>query len=239
MELRAKLLPHIEPLQAHIFVADQARAIYEVIGKYRSEALRANLGVCLGAVQASLADTYLLSLTKLYESDNPRYTINSVPTALTYLESLNGELPILEGPNVARFMALSDKMLGVQMFSAAPMQPAEILSRLRRHLPSLERVHECELSQTLGAFRTHRDKRVAHPERVDYASLPRASWEAADRLLMYAKVFLGIVGWAFMATIYVDGDGEYMLSRDAQMSGSCMERLLKMARLDGQSEESA
>lgn len=229
--LRKELTPIIEPLAALVFSADEAYAIYEQIGLHARAIEQHNFGICLGAIQVSLANTYLLALTKLYERQGSRYPLRSIPAALQYLTENVARLPILERPNLLRAMRALDATMGLHLFSDCAPDPREVLQRFQDRLPSLERVDSCELSRTLSALRAHRDKRIAHPEAILPASLPTASWNDARQLLNYAKCFLGIVGWAFMATVYVSSEGVYLLESDARMRGRCMARLLRKAGL--------
>lgn len=87
------------------------------------------------------------------------------------------------------------------------------------------------MSQALDSVKNIRDKRIAHDENVAVERLPRVTWLELNKLLDYAKSFIGAIGWGYLSTAYVYNDGSYALSCDAQRTSSAMRRLLKRAEI--------
>lgn len=229
--LKADLKEYIDSLVAHVLVADQSYFLYMKIAESAGAINRANLGIALGVIQERLADSYILALTKLFEPPSPRYLTRSIPGAIKFLKSNQTVLKILQAPNVECLVKDFGQKMGYTILTDKVSKTTDLISHLRSSIPSLDKIKSCNLSRTLNVLKTHRDKRVAHPEAIGSNRLPKTSWKDAQNLLNYAKYFIGIVGWAFLSTAYEVNHGEYLLSRDAKRSAEAMERLFKMAKL--------
>lgn len=79
------------------------------------------------------------------------------------------------------------------------------------------------------AFKTLRDKNVAHPEAIRLEDLPEATFAQIGRLVALARTFVGAVGFGYLTVAYKDDQGRYLMSRNAGRSTTCLARLLAKA----------
>jgi hypothetical protein len=78
----------------------------------------------------------------------------------------------------------------------------------------------------LNALKALRDKRLAHPEAIEAERIPQATWEQAESLLTQAKRMMGILG-AWTCEAYVDNDGDYLMTYDAEVAPYSLRRMLR------------
>ncbi len=87
---------------------------------------------------------------------------------------------------------------GMNVESLAEMPDSGISSTIVQFytvsLPSTELATWCEMSKSLQAVVTRRDKVVAHNEMIDRSTLPQTSWADIEQLMSYAKGFIDVVG---------------------------------------------
>jgi len=102
-----------------------------------------------------------------------------------------------------------------------------IVIKIRKTLPG--RSKQQDLTDALKAWRTKRNKRIAHKEDTSVDQLPPTTWKQGQVLLDDAKRFLSLVGWGYLSRVYMFDDDRYHLTRDAERSALALRRLLKMA----------
>jgi len=119
---------------------------------------------------------------------------------------------------------------GMNIESLAQMSDSAITSTIvqfyNRSLPSTELVAWCEMSRSLHAVVTRRDKVVAHNEMIDRSSLPQTSWADIEQLMSYAKGFIDVVGIGYISMCFAADDGHYFLTQDARVASHVLSKLL-------------
>lgn len=118
---------------------------------------------------------------------------------LELLERSSDELVIEQRIAVMRRLAHA----GMNVESLAEMPDSRITSTIVQFytasLPSTELATRCwcEMSKSLHAVMTRRNKVVAHNEMIDRSTLPQTSWAEIEQLMLYAKTLLSkiIVSW--------------------------------------------
>jgi hypothetical protein len=84
-------------------------------------------------------------------------------------------------------------------------------------------------ARALQALKTLRDKNIAHPEAIRPEDLPKTTFAQIDELVALARTFVGLVGIGYLNVAYQDDKGHYLMSRDAERSTLCLDRLLQTA----------
>jgi hypothetical protein len=211
---------------AELFTAEQTYALLKQIGQNASAINDGNFGAFFGPLQSVLSNACLLSVAKLFEKPNKKYPTRSIPSVLQLLESSSNELLVGQRIIVMRRLAAA----GMNIESLAEISDSAITSRIVQFyygsLPSTELVAWCEMSRSLHAVVTRRDKVVAHNEMIDRSALPHTSWADIEQLMSYAKGFIDVVGIGYISTGFASDDGHYFLTQDAQLAAHVLKKLL-------------
>lgn len=183
-------------------------------------------------MQSIFSDKFILSVTKIFEKENPRYPTHSIPVVIGLLEKNSDVLSIIERYNFLR--VLND--IGLRGSTLEELRDSELTHRVVAHfrasLPDINKKENCELSRALDAVKSIRDKRIAHDEKAAATGLPPMTWAELNKLLAYAKSFIGAIGWGYLSIAYEANNGDYILSRDALRTSAAMRRLLKKAGIE-------
>ncbi len=119
---------------------------------------------------------------------------------------------------------------GMNVESLAEMPDSGISSTIVQFytvsLPSTELATWCEMSKSLQAVVTRRDKVVAHNEMIDRSTLPQTSWADIEQLMSYAKGFIDVVGIGYISMCFAADDGHDFLTQDAQLAAHVLKKLL-------------
>jgi len=206
-----------------IFRAERAYGLLREIGT-NAGAINASrgFGELFGVFQALAQSEVLLALARLYDRPNPRYPVRCLQGLLKELEAHAEELPeIVEKPNL--FKELRTMGMPGETVAELDGRPDPEITRAIVKL-QLERLEEPTIVQAVDRVKNIRDKVVAHNEDVQGVQGP--TWSAVVMLLKVAKDFVGLIGWAYLSTVYTH-DGTYTLSSDANRPARAMRRLLQ------------
>lgn len=207
-----------------IFEAEQSLSLIEACGKNQEFLAHNRFGELFGTVQWMAINQFILSVTKLYEKPNEHYPNRSLPSILNYIEQKAEHLE----PQELHPVRCGFESLGVDTvdFDAADssLKRSQLIVSIRDRMPDVGN------SNSLCALKTLRDKKIAHPEDVDLDKIEKTTWEEAERLIVPAKAAVGIIGYAYLSTAYLDHKGSYLPSVDGSRVGRAMERLVKAAR---------
>jgi hypothetical protein len=229
---REELEEYVRALATHVLMADRAYAVLRVIGENARRINEQNLGNLFGYFQIVLADHFGLALTKLFERGSSRNRVRSLPTVLDLLERHAETLNVSAGPRLwASLQALGTVPVRSQSCAAVT---GTIIETYRRVMPDAVKSDTCGLSLALKAWRARRDKRTAHDEAVSTTELPSTTWGESQRLLDFAKEFVGTVGWTYLSTAYVGKFGDddvYLLAVDAERDAMALRRLFVAANI--------
>jgi hypothetical protein len=200
---------------ADIFLALQARHIFGAIGEHAEQINASSYRPVFAVLQSYASDIFVLAVTRLLEREK-NYPLRSVHGVLEFLRVHASEIPLKEPVFVIQALL----RLGYESdaFGGAG-QTAAVVGVLLGRLP-----HYAD-NVALDALRTLRDKRIAHPERLEAESLPTTTWEDAETLLKIPIEALAVCG-AYLSTGYVDNEGHLFMDSDAQMAANSIRRLL-------------
>lgn len=207
-----------------IFKAERAYAVLKSIGE-NADAINVserNFGELFGVLQGHAQTEALIAVARLYDRPSKHYPTRCLRALLDELDAKAEALPpIIEKPNLAKELArqgmTADK---VALVNSAP--DADVTRAMMTFLRG--RLDDPEVVEAIERVKDVRDKRIAHNEAAHAIEGP--TWKAVLRLLALAQEVVGLVGWAYLSTVYIH-EGRYFLSSDAQRSGSAMRRLLE------------
>jgi hypothetical protein len=212
-----------EGLVSDILKMERAYHILFFIGnnadKFNDRTL-GNFGELFGAFQGSLEVDAVLAAARIYDAPSNRYPTRCLRRALSLMEERVEELPEIAEPyntklSLAFLGETSDALDSVD--SGRDKFVAKFVPAFRQILDS------DDVLQAVDSLKYVRDKRIAHNE----AAEPHGpTWEALNSLVKHAQNFVGVVGWAFLSTAYVN-DGTYFLTSDARRPSNALRRLLE------------
>jgi hypothetical protein len=228
MNAKETVKSYVDGIVADLFAAEQAYALLKQIGQNANAINQANFGALFGPLQSVLSNACFLSVAKLFEKPSKNYPTRSIRSVLELLERSSNELVIEQRIAVMRRLAHA----GMNVESLAEMPDSRITSTIVQFytasLPSTELATRCwcEMSKSLHAVMTRRNKVVAHNEMIDRSTLPQTSWAEIEQLMLYAKRFIDVVGIGYISTGFADDDGHYFLTQDAKSAAHVLKKLL-------------
>jgi len=214
-----------------IFNAEEAFALEEFIGINADAINKATFGAFFGDLQLILNRQLILSLARIYEAPNNRYSIRSIPVGLKILEENAGTLPIPERPTLIKDL----KKLGLDASMLNPMTDQELTIEVVNYLKGkIPRPIEngSLLDRALHATQTLRNKNVAHPESIAWSDLPKPKYSELKTLIDIAKDFVSLVGLPYLSIGYQCDAGDYLLSSDATRSLRCLKRIFEKLEIE-------
>ena len=216
----------MDGIVADLFVAEQTYALLKQIGQNANAINQANFGALFAPLQSVLSNAFFLLIAKLFEKPSKKYPTRSIPSVLQLLERSSHELAIEQRIAVMRRLAAA----GMNIESLTEMPDAGITSTIVQFytasLPSTKLATWCEMSKSLHAVVTRRDKVVAHNEMIDRSTLPQTSWKDIEQLMSYAKGFIDVVGIGYISMCFAADDGHYFLTQDARVASHVLSKLL-------------
>jgi len=204
-----------------IFNAEEALAILRLIGKH-VEVINKLPGIDLfcGTLQRHSTDRALLFVAKL--SEKSKYPVRSVPAALKLLDEKAGVLQIQDrGFLIGRLLELDRtcSSSSLELLSDTELTKLVVQHYTKRFIDSVPR----------EALRQIRNTVVAH--NGQNATALDISLHELDDLLDQAKRFIGLVGRAYLSTIYEDSDGKYFFEFETRKASLGLRRLLVEAEI--------
>jgi hypothetical protein len=213
----------LQGIAAEIFLADEAYALAEEIGKHADQINAAGFDALFGSLQLILSDRQTLSVTKIFDTPSRKYPTRSIPAVLDFLEA-HAELW-----KVPQWRILHQTLIE----SGADRAQVEYLSNveLTHAIVAHYRDARAKLAFPLEALRQSRDKTIAHNEAIERATLQRPTWGAALSLVNYAKDFVSTIGYGYLNTLFGQGSQDYILTTGARRTSLALRRLLKAANI--------
>jgi hypothetical protein len=224
-ELRATV--HEGPF-ADIFLALQARHVFQVIGEHAQRVETSTFQPAFSTYQSYASDSFILAVTRLLERPSGRYRLQSMPAVLEFLRKHAGQIPVRE----PIFLEQSMQRLGVWS-QVASLSGTTLTTAVVDVL--LGRTPNPDENEALNALKTLRDKRIAHPERVVVESLPTTTWNKADALQRVPIEALATCG-AYLSEAFVDAQGDLFEGSNAKRAGFATSRALRELRIAPQSD---
>lgn len=225
-EVKSTLKTAIDSLELNVLLADESYYLLKTSGDFADGINSANFGNLFVFLQSILSDKFILSVTKIFERESKQYPIHSIPVVVSLLRKHCGILKIYQKPNFLRVLKESGLRDSTLEKLSDQKLTCEVVNYFNSTLPDITKKDNCDLSRALDSVRTIRDKRIAHDEKVKVTDLPKVTWVELNKLLDYAKSFIGVIGWGYLSTAY-EANGEYIRSRDAKYISTAMRRLLE------------
>jgi hypothetical protein len=180
-----------------------------------------NFGELFGSLQVALQTDTILAVTRLYDPPYKVYPNRCIRRLLDLIEKNRNKLPkIIEIYNLKKELHLI-KMDRTAISLVDTDEPAFALELVKHFRSILE--HPLTIN-TLQKLKDIRDKSIAHNEY--YVRIQWPTWLEIERLIQHAKELAGILGWAYLNTVYMH-NGNYILTSDAERPSNALNRLLK------------
>lgn len=180
-----------------IFEAEQSISLIKACGSSHDFLRKHIFGELFGTIQALAITQFVLSVTKIYEKPHKHYQNLSLPSVLEYVQQNADQLNLLDPQLV--FRKWKQLKITTEKFDVGDVQAKtnrEIVSCLQKMIPNVES------DKALQALKTLRDKKIAHPEDIDLATIEKTTWEQAEMLLVLCRYIVGIIGDAYLNIPY-------------------------------------
>ena len=227
-----------------IVQADQAEAVCRVIGRHSSAVNESPFVHSLGTIQSILSDWHTLKVAGLYDRSR-RHPTSSVP--LLHQIIMDDDVEITNRQAIERDLA--ERML-LDPRRAGDLDLGQLRTLFLEYyvglMPDVGRLREApepdherwmlgddmDLCRSLKRVLTHRNKRIAHSERLT-TTLDPVYWRDTSALLDFAKRYISIVAFGFsdliLNPVLAGGQDEFLLTGDANRIGLGIEHLLRAA----------
>lgn len=216
---------------ADIFHAERAYALLMTIGEHAAQIndSTSNFGELLGSIQGLAQVDVLLSVARLYDRPSGRNPTRCLETLLVDVEASGASLPGITDRQRLRQglvqLGMTDCNADALIRQPDPAAGVAAAAFLRSLLSQPKVVGDLQL------VRVVRDKRIAHNEDVRAPTGP--TWRAILDLIDLAKAIVGLLGWAYLNTVYMHDDGTYTLTSDAERPARAMLRMLEALQIGG------
>lgn len=209
----------IQGLVSDILLALESRHVFEAIGEHAALVDASTYKPTFATFQYYAMHQFVLAISRLY--DQPRgYPLQSAHGVLKFLreqaDQLQIQQPIFLEQSMQRLRSWFDPVRSAR----GPAQTIAAVDVLAGRLP-----REAE-NAALGAVRTLRDKRIAHPEHIAVELLPSVTFQDAETLLKIPLEILAVCG-AYLNTAFVDNEGAFIMETDAQRPAHSTRRVLR------------
>ncbi len=208
--------------------AEKYWALGEEIARNAHATNRSRVAGLFGDMQRLYAGQITLALCRAFEPTSPNYPIRSIPAALDFLNTHASNLRIIRKDFVLGKLA----SYGLPESELAGMSDVRITRAVHSHfvatLPTIK--NPDELSQSLVALKSARDKSLAHREAIEIQDLPKTSYKNVYRLIQFVREFLEIVGSGYTDLNY-SSDPDWFAASSAQKLASDLKWLLLRARI--------
>jgi len=207
-------------VQTDLYLAHESHGIIKTIGERVPAANASTYQPALLALQAYASAIFVLSVTALLEREGQTYKLHSVHGVLKQLRDNAANIPLREP------VFLEQPMRRLGAWDSVPHEPGleqtqAVVDALIARLP-----HHTN-SAALKALKDQRDKRIAHPERVNANALTATTWDEALKLLDIPREALAVCG-AYTSTAYVDDKGKLFAETDAAFAAAATRRILEL-----------
>lgn len=209
-----------------IFRADEALSILRIFG---SQAYLDN-NIKLKKYQAALNSIYystelsfLMALSKIYDSQSKKYPIRSFNQLIGFLDSGASFLREIREPNllIEHLIVMKTPLNLIRLAGEKQEEFVKAYSiYIKLKLADEKIISSIELLKNL------RDKSLAHNEQrlIPFEGI---TWKSLIELLSLAKEIVGTVGCAYLSTLY-SIKGDYILTDDASRTGRSFSSMLKV-----------
>jgi hypothetical protein len=223
-------------IQIDLYRAEQCLALREVIAEHANEINGASFGDLFGNLQRILYQFAMLSMAKVFEIQTPRYPLRSIHAALTVLKDYGSALALQNKHSLIEALV----QFGHDEKWVNPLSDAQLTELLHKEykcrLPQPDESSSDDMSKTLYAIKTLRDKFISHSEAIKIEDLPDVPFGGVTNLIQFAQKFLTTVGRTYLSVSYTLTAGKFMKTTDAAGASRGLERLLETAGIIGEAE---
>ncbi len=221
-----------EGIAIDLFHAHEAASLSWEIGEKADAINRATFGAFFGSIQIIFGRFQALSVARMFECSSARFTLRTIPGAISVLRAHRHALPIEQRPG------LEDELcrLGAEKHELSALSDEELTTFVADFFESRLRnivVGELTGDELLENVKLLRDKVLAHHEHVDFDAMRKPTYVEFDALLQFAREFVSAVGFGYFSIAYTDDSGAYGLDLDATRSTRSLRRLLARVGVPG------
>jgi AbiU2 len=235
---REQYLQLINPVAVQTYVVEETLVLLKTISGHADAINGRNFDKFFVPIQTALIDSLMLALAKLFETENARYQLDSIPALIARLEQHEDEfLPIAED----RWARVREEVCMSYCSEALAGNETTIKSVLSRLRAMIDRSGDlaAAYNEARDALKTHRDKRLAHAERVSPADLPSVTMDHIDQLRDFARCAVAVLSYFITGDSHIVNGNEYTATNQAETARVCLERLLMDARIIDDKDTSA
>jgi hypothetical protein len=214
-------------LTEDVFEARQGLSLLQTFGTHGARLDALHYGPLFGPIGLMAIRHVDLALAKVYERVSERHEVRSIPAALDTLDAHASTLQIEQRDFLERWLA--SKWFRPEVVTT--MAPVDLtramVAYFRAEIPDERRAAFHAASQTLSSVRMRRNKRIAHNERIDRATLPQFRVQDAETLVAFAEDFVTVVCQSYLTLIFeFDGGERPFFSTDATQVSRALTRLV-------------
>ena len=197
----------VNGLASNVFYAERSYFLLTKIGEHSPEINKAKDGIpnLFAAFQDVLQTDTVISVSKLFDNPNPRYKVRCIKAVLDFAKDNIHEMGAIKLKDY--FLAKMEKV-GIESTS----QEDQILIKV-----VLDYYYEwLEVNKPIiQKLKKLRDKRLAHNERTEEATISGPMWMEIENLLNGANDLVYFLGLGFTDYLYQIND-EFTLTDDAR-----------------------
>jgi AbiU2 len=158
----------------------------------------------------------ILSISKIYDKENPRHQIHSIPAALRIMTESSNELEIFGRDALVQEL----EALGYAASNLNGFSSENLINHIVSHFEKQK--SESSVESALQALKTARDKYLAHNEAIEGdAIFPKFTYDQLRELIETAKQFISV-----MCAVY-GGNNYSISSSDRTRAARCLKRLFR------------
>jgi hypothetical protein len=214
----------LQGLVTDLYRTERAIFIHKEIGQYSGliNNSKSNIKKIFILLQSFCFNEAILSLSRVYDYPSLKYQNRCVLRLIEILkESGENALPISETYQTLdqiRYFRIPE-MVGEYLMQRDHVEFTKYLS-LHFELVLIQTPFQDKIKE----LKEIRDKILAHNEVVN--DVKTITWTTFDELIDFVKMVVGIVGWAFLSTAYMQ-NGKHLLTEDAEREKYIIRNMLK------------
>jgi AbiU2 len=208
----------VNGIEKDIYEAEELFALMDATNEDENIATinKGNFGNFFVVNEIYLTRQLILSITKIYEKENSRYQIHSIPAALKIMTKNSSKLEIF-----GRYALVQElEALGYAASNLNSFSSENLINHIVSHFEKQK--SESSIESALQALKTARDKYLAHNEAIKRdAVLPKFTYDQLRELIETAKQFISV-----MCAVY-GGNNYSISSSDRTRAARCLKRLFR------------
>lgn len=212
-------------LVADIILADESLSILKIFGsdlylKNISKLLKYKS--ILNSLYYSTESTFLMALSRIYDSQSKKYPIRSLNQLASYLKGHDEFLQNIRQPfQLLQHLKSFETPIYIMRF--IDHEPERFASAYSTYIHA--KLEDPVKKKTVELLKNLRDKSLAHNE-LRIMPFEGIKWDDLIKLLEFAKEVVGTIGAAYLSILY-SNNGNYFLTQDTQRTGRSFETMLK------------